>query len=67
MIHFDFIVSDEEADTIFDCIREKITRLKDELAFEIASNKNHWHHTKWFNNHIAFLENIIEKMKNKRK
>ena len=64
--HFNFTVSDEEADTIFGCIRDEITKIKDELAYEISSNENHWHYTRWYHDRVKFLEDIIQKMKNHR-
>ena len=60
MIHFDFIAGEEEVEAIFDCIQERIEKLKETHASEhIGCFKG------WFKNRIVFLENIISKMKNK--
>ena len=71
MIHFDFIVSDEEENTIFECISEEIINTKEELInlkLARSTNMNTIAHIKnqikWFEKRIEYLQNLKEKMKN---
>jgi hypothetical protein len=40
MIHFDFCVSDEEANTIFECITDEIYRMEEEKLDWIGARSN---------------------------
>lgn len=68
MIHFDFMIDDEDAELLFDCVQQEINKLKaaclnmsseelgkldDRVKFAIEQ-------------HIARLERIKEKMHNKK-
>lgn len=59
MIHFDFTVSDEEAELIFDAIQDQINRADELRLFEPIV-------AEWAKNHIAYLEALKAKMKNTR-
>jgi hypothetical protein len=61
-VHFDFIVSDEEAQTIMDCIRDEINQSKFSAAFpsETAGYKT------WHEERVRYLEGLIAKMHNRR-
>jgi hypothetical protein len=60
MIQFDFIVSEEEANTIFGCISEEIERMFSALIeSDNVSNK------KWYHGRIEYLNKLKAKMKNR--
>ena len=69
MIQFDFILTEEDAELLFDCIQQEIANLKQSMV-SIASTEN----SIMFNErakyaieqHIARLERIKEHMYNKR-
>lgn len=60
MVHFDFIVSDEEAQTIFECITDSIQGIQEDLSRHDPSHPN----ALWFKEHIAYLKGLAAKMKN---
>jgi GTP-binding protein EngB required for normal cell division len=73
MIHFDFVVSDEEAQTIFDCIDEEIENMDTEIYniivlgnmdMDTAITQNKKDKIKWFGKRIKYLRELKEKMKN---
>lgn len=61
-VHFDFIVSDEEAETIMECIREEINQHR-ELLLEVDLSGSH---REWYEGRIKYLESLIAKMTNQR-
>lgn len=61
-VHFDFVASDEEADTIFDCIRNEINQSKFSLTFHNETQG----YKDWHEERIKFLEELIAKMHNTR-
>lgn len=58
MIKFDFIVSLEEANSIFECITEEIINTRDKIC---SANKEE---AEWYKRHIIYLEFIKSKMHN---
>lgn len=71
MIHFDFIVSDEEARTIFECISEEIVNTQEEIIsmrMARSTNMNTVKHIKkqieWLEERVKYLENLKAKMGN---
>lgn len=58
MIHFDFIVTDEEAENIFDAISQQIS----ESAYIVFFGEEE--HKEWHRGRISFLESLLEKMTN---
>jgi hypothetical protein len=58
MIHFDFIVSDEDAQTIFDAINEHIEEARYEMTFGLMNNRE------WYRGRITYLEELKAKMTN---
>jgi hypothetical protein len=70
MIHFDFIVTDLEAETIMDGLQELvITALQQQMkALLAASNKITGNRAmlKWSKMRLEFLEELKNKMKNTR-
>lgn len=59
MIHFDFIVSDEDADLIFACINAEICNLKNHILLSRDA-----FHTQAINMHIDHLNGLRDKMTN---
>jgi len=71
MIHFDFYVSDEEANTIFECITDEIYRMEEEKLDWIGARSNSVDTCEkikatiqWFENRISYLQELKSKMKN---
>jgi hypothetical protein len=63
MIHFDFIVDDFEAESIFDAIQAEIVQCHVRLLDE----KPQWpEQIEWFEARIKFLEDLKKKMTNSR-
>jgi hypothetical protein len=58
MIHFDFIVTDEEAENIFDAISQQISESAHVVFFGEDKNKE------WHRGRLAFLRSLLEKMTN---
>jgi hypothetical protein len=58
MIRFDFIVTDEEADTIFDCIQSEIGNVLNLKWDTDPSNAV----TKWYDSRIEYLKKLKKKM-----
>jgi hypothetical protein len=61
-IHFDFVVSDEEAQTIIDCIRDEINQSKISAAFPVETTG----YKAWHEGRVRYLEALIAKMHNHR-
>jgi len=59
MIHFDFIVTDEEAETIFDSIQDQIIASTRELFLGVNLDHKDWHRGR-----ITFLKELKVKMTN---
>lgn len=62
MIHFDFIVTDEEAELIFSLISDEIFRSEDVVMMELGrftAVTKEWHRIR-----IPYLKNLKEKMTN---
>lgn len=70
MIHFDFTVTDEEAENIFDAISEEILRMKSYLVAQQFENLTSGFHidakSDWFRSRINYLERLKSKMKNEK-
>ena len=64
MLHFDFTVSDEEGQTIFDCINESISRSR--ILFLEAKVSGNVDEEKWHRKHIEYLEELRTKLTNER-
>jgi hypothetical protein len=58
MIHFDFIVSDEEAENIFDAINQQIFESQNTVLF--GEDK----HKEWHRGRVLFLQELLGKMTN---
>jgi hypothetical protein len=63
MIHFDFVVEDEDAENIFDCINSEINRCNHRKL--ITNNTKA--ETEWLDKHIDYLKALKKKMKNSRR
>lgn len=63
-VHFDFVVSDEEAETIIDCLRDEINDCRGGLV--MACTHDDEPYQEWYANRIFFLEALIAKMTNRR-
>ena len=64
MIHFDFIVTDLEGETIFDGIQELINET---LSLEMkAINTKDSNLVNWCHERVVFLKELKNKMKNRR-
>lgn len=61
-VHFDFTVSDEEAETIMKCIRAEINQSQFSAAFPNETVG----YREWHTNRVLYLEELITKMKNRR-
>ena len=59
-IHFDFVVSDAEAETIMDCIRSEINQSKFSASFPDETDG----YREWHTNRVRYLEELIAKMNN---
>lgn len=59
MIHFDFTVTDQEAETLFDCVRDEIAKSKYGYGRLFDDTQRVWHETR-----VIYLESLISKMKN---
>jgi len=60
MIHFNFVVTDDEAEAIFDSIEDSINNSRYELPFGIPANRE------WHRGRIAYLEELKAKMTNEK-
>jgi hypothetical protein len=58
MIHFDFIVSDEEAENIFDAINQQIS----ESSYIVFFGEDK--HKEWHRGRLSFLQELSKKMTN---
>jgi len=58
MIHFDFIITDEEAESLFDSITEQIFNSQYQVFFGEEKYKD-WHRSR-----IEYLKKLKEKMTN---
>lgn len=67
MIHFDFVVSDEEAHDIFGCISEEIANLRTEIS-EMRAYQSKYNYPEakiaWMKRRIEYLQNLKSKMHN---
>lgn len=62
MIHFDFIVEDEDAEAIFDCINSEVKRCNRRKLLSSTTRPEF----KWLGRHVDYLNSLKEKMANKR-
>jgi len=60
MIHFDFTVSDVDAEVIFDCINSEIKHCNARKLFGDITEPE----SKWLDKHIAYLNSLKKKMTN---
>ena len=63
MIHFDFIVTDEEAETIFSALSDEIDDCRISLLMR-ERQLAQLGHIKWYEDRIAYLEGLKAKMTN---
>lgn len=65
MIHFDFTVSDDDAENILNILREQITRNNCELLFHLDKpDAAYW--TEAYKRDNEYIEGLIKKMTNTR-
>jgi len=62
MVHFDFVVTDEEAETIFDCMNLEIEKCDDEV--DVMSKEEAAPNIQWFSDRKGFIDKLKEKMSN---
>jgi hypothetical protein len=60
MIHFDFIVNDEDAENIFDCINAEISKCQIKKLLTKSTEAE----IVWFDKHVIYLKALKTKMKN---
>lgn len=65
MIHFDFILDDDDAVLLFDCISEMIGKYQVYIMKAMVHNEGQ-EYIDFYNKQIEFLENLKKKMKNTR-
>jgi hypothetical protein len=65
MIHFDFTVSDEDAENIFGCINLEITHCHVEIMENMV--KKNEDGIRWYKKRIEYLKELKLKMLNDRK
>lgn len=63
MIHFDFVVNDEDAEVIFDCINSEIKRCNIRKLLSSTTQPE----SEWLGRHADYLNSLKEKMANKRR
>lgn len=65
-VHFNFVVSEDDADTIFSCIQNSVLNAK-ERSCGLHSLSFPWSKQEklWFKKHAKYLEKLMSKMKNK--
>lgn len=66
VIHFDFIVSDVDAENIFDCISSEINRCNVEIIDSMASRVDKSSDIEWLKSHVKYLTELKKKMSNTR-
>lgn len=69
MIHFDFMLTEEDAELLFDCVQQQIANLKESCLQYMNTNNigNLNYNIKYaIDSHIKRLEYIKEKMHNKK-
>ena len=71
MIHFDFVVTDEEANTIFECLSDMIDKTEQErieMSLSTSTDQQTRNHiaaqVAWYERHVRYLRNLTKKMKN---
>jgi len=62
MIKFNFTVTDEEAETIFDIIHNEISRCHYRKMLSTTTKEE----SQWFDKHIEYLTSLKKKMVNER-
>jgi len=61
MIHFDFTVSNVDAENIFDCINSEINRCNDRKLSSVTTQPEF----DWLTKHVDYLNALKKKMTNK--
>jgi hypothetical protein len=64
-VHFDFVVSDVDAENILNCMSAAITKCDEEIL-EMWGDKTKESYVKWFKAHKEYLLGLTMKMKNTR-
>jgi hypothetical protein len=64
MIWFNFVVSDEEAENIFNALSDQINSIKSHLMEEQLGKDCNEARSEWYRRHIEHLEALKSKMKN---
>ena len=62
MVHFDFIVTNDEAETIFSAITDEMRRGEDEILLGVGMNTVQT--LDWWESRIKYLKELKAKMKN---
>ena len=61
MIHFDFIVEDEDAENIFECVNSTIRQANDRELYKNTTQAE----AEWLRKHVKYLNSLKKKMLNK--
>jgi len=64
MIHFDFVLTDEEATVLFDLINDEIADMHMNQLDSMLEKKTG--EETWYKNHIVFLIQLKNKLKNRK-
>lgn len=76
MVHFDFVVDDCDAETIFDCVHKRIGEMHERIMEDMvtagtttneAEKKKCEAQIAWYRSHIKYIEGLLGKMKTTRK
>ena len=67
MIHFDFILDDNDAELLMDCVHEEKCKMLQYASTELAKNQGktspEYH---WYLKQVDYLDELKKKMHNKR-
>ena len=73
MIHFDFKVSDEDAETIMSCLSDRVSEMHEWIMEDMVTlntiknkkaKKNAEAKIRWYRAHIVYIEELKNKMTN---
>ena len=65
MTHFNFIISDIDAENLFGALSTEISIIQDSITDEI-SKKNRQTYINAYKDRLKYIEKLIKKMKNKK-
>lgn len=66
MVHFDFTVSDEEAQTIFEALQEFVSEATEKIGMLELNEDKQPNVLQWWKNHKEYVLNLMKKMENGR-